>query len=45
MKRDCIKISLILITLILLIFMFRPQIAEFLAMLLERILEEGQGGR
>lgn len=40
MKHDYVKICLVLIVLILLILIFRPQIVEFLAMLVGRILEK-----
>lgn len=35
MERDYVKICLVLITLILLVLIFKPQIVEFLAMMLE----------
>ncbi len=36
MERDYVKICLVLITLILLVLIFKLQILEFLAMMLER---------
>lgn len=35
MERDYVKICLVLITLIILVLIFKPQIVEFLAMMLE----------
>ncbi len=40
MKHDHVKTCLVLIVLIVLILIFRPQIVEFLAMLFGRILEK-----
>ena len=38
MERDYVKICLVLITLILLVLIFKPQIVEFLASIFDRIL-------